>query len=134
MKISPVAGNGQAMGNVDVGRQVNPVKMERARAIARGEMVPQDAEAEQAERSVQDVRKIKMNTQSTPEQPESSNTLPIEEPVVDEATKPLSPQFAALAKQKRAIQVKEMELKKREDALAAGGTKDGTPDLIAKLK
>jgi hypothetical protein len=137
MKISPVAGPGQALGNVDVGRAVNPVKMERARAIARGEMVTQEQEEVEAAPAAQDIRRIKMQTNRTTQQPElteSSKTLPIEEPVVDEATKPLSPQFAALAKQKRAIQVKEMELKKREDALAAGGTKDGSPELIAKLK
>jgi hypothetical protein len=36
---------------------------------------------------------------------------------VEEATQPLSPQFAALAKQRRAAQVKEAELTRREQAL-----------------
>lgn len=36
---------------------------------------------------------------------------------VDEATQPLSPQYAALAKQRRALQVKEREIQAREEAL-----------------
>lgn len=133
MKISPIA-QGQVQGSVELGHTVNPVKMERARAIARGEMVPELTEQAPEEKTKLDTRKIKMNTNASPLEAESSTPVSIEEPAVVEATQPLSPQFAALAKQKRAIQVKEMELKKREDALAVGAVKDGSPDLIAKLK
>ena len=55
-------------------------------------------------------------------------------PVVED-TKPLSPQAVALAKQRRANQVKELELKKREEALIAKETQSGNPqDIIARLK
>lgn len=48
------------------------------------------------------------------------DSLAPNEPSADpasDATKPLSPQFAALARQKRAIQLKEQEIAKREEAL-----------------
>ncbi len=51
-----------------------------------------------------------------------------------EATQPLSPQLAALAKQKRALQVKERELADREKALGErSSTQEGMIDL-ARLK
>lgn len=51
---------------------------------------------------------------------------------VTEVTKPLSPQFAALARQRRALQVKEREIQERERALASQ-PKDGG-DVLSRLK
>lgn len=143
MKVSPIAqGSGQTLGSVDVGRTADPIKMERARAIARGEKI-QEAPVQEEEKPKQNTRNIKMRTQQSvyrEEAPQhieetavSSNPLSNEQATV-EATQPLSPQFAALAKQKRALQVKERELSDREKALSAGAVKDGSPDLIARLK
>lgn len=146
MKISPVAQGsgtpGQSLGSVEVGRSTNPLKMERARAIARGE-VPKDASDPQSDRIQQDVRRIKMRTQRSTNREE-----PLEEPAETaqsstgdnteqgtvEATQPLSPQFAALAKQKRALQVKERELLEREKALTANPQGSGNEELIARIK
>ena len=48
-----------------------------------------------------------------------------------EDTKPLSPQFAALARERRALQVKERELAAKEAALTQN---PGGSDVIARLK
>lgn len=75
------------------------------------------------------VQRIKLNTRSStanqPLQPvvdgapsQNTNT----ETAVTEVTKPLSPQFVALAREKRALQVKERELADREKALAESPT------------
>lgn len=74
------------------------------------------------------VRSLKMNTKATPGVIETPPPAPAAEKVANpdtsdtaaetvEATEPLSPQLAALAKQKRALQVKERELLAREEAL-----------------
>lgn len=76
------------------------------------------------------LRTLKMNVNRTPglELPPEASALvegevapvedkAIEEPKPPEVTEPLSPQFAALAKQRRALQVKERELVDREKAL-----------------
>ncbi len=49
-----------------------------------------------------------------------------------EDTQPISPQLAHLARQRRALQVKERELKAREDAMKATPQSDGVP--LARLK
>lgn len=51
----------------------------------------------------------------------------------DEETKPLSPQFAALARQKRALQVKESELRQKEELLTAREA-GNNPELLTRLK
>lgn len=157
MKISPIApGNGnQPHAGVDVGRTANPQKMERARAIARGE-VPPEAD-KQVERLQNDSRRIKMRVnrsperldvdnelvealspalennqevtnpidKTTPELPESSKTDTPDKGNV-EAIQPLSPQFAALAKQKRALQLERAEFEKLKSS--------GPTELIERLK
>ena len=72
------------------------------------------------------VQRIKLNTRgATPNtppvdnQPQPAVTSPVEA-LSTEEPKPLSPQFAALAREKRALQVKERELADREKALTAG--------------
>ena len=93
-----------------------------------------------AEVSRPDIKRIQMKTQASPERFDTPEPLPAEtentitsanEPEA-EVSKPLSPQFAALAKQKRAIQVKEMELAKREKELQAKSS-DGS-EVLTKLK
>lgn len=148
MKISPMAGGtgapGTALGAVDVGRTADPVKMERARAIARGEKVTEE-EKEVEERPKLNARSIRMRTQRSthldqdlnPPEPIKetlSSIVDAGEPGAVEATQPLSPQFAALAKQKRALQVKERELQDREKALTDSGTREGSEALIARIK
>lgn len=144
MKISPLSSStgqaGQNLGSVDVGRTASPVKLERARAIARGETVPEVPE-EQSEVSKPNVRSIRMRTQQSTNReepleqavnaiqsqsptnsseltPESSNPESTEAGSV-EATKQLSPQFAALAKQKRSLQLEREAFAKEKAAVEA---------------
>lgn len=84
-------------------------------------------------------RSMRMTTNATPGREE----LPLEEvpsnpdtgeAPADEATQPLSPQFAAIAKARRALQVKEREIAEREKALKAQpSTQPGGIDA-ARLK
>lgn len=152
MKISPVQGSGvpgQGLGAVSTER-TSPDRIAAAKAIAAGEKPIQVYRSEQhldpqAER-IQNIRKIKMRTQVSPdrdlteivtepdaEDPQGAIPDSTEASDVD-ATKPLSPQFAALAKQKRALQVKEREIQDREKALAEKSTTDGGSDVMARIK
>lgn len=86
----------------------------------------------------QRIRSVRMNTNATPGKveplPQDPLAIPDTEEGATEATQPLSPQFAALAKQRRALQVKERELADREKAVAERtGTQPGAIDL-ARLK
>lgn len=85
-------------------------------------------------------RVLRMHTNATPGLvPASEEELTIPDKgdpaeATVEATQPLSPQFAALAKQRRALQVKEREIADREKALSAqSSTQEGAVDL-ARLK
>ena len=88
---------------------------------------------------VESIRALKMTTNATPlANMQMPQELPIAAPneqteATVEATQPLSPQLALLAKQRRALQVKERELKEREKALQAQGTGNTAVD-IARLK
>ena len=88
---------------------------------------------------VQQLRTQLMRTNASPEQyelpPEKvGNPHDNSEALVDEETKPLSPQLAAIAKQRRALQIKEREIADREKALSEKpATQVGGVDL-AKLK
>lgn len=74
---------------------------------------------------VEALRSIKMHTNATTShmEPQSAAELPIsdinEPNLTVEATQPISPQFAALAKQRRALQLKEREILDREKAFLA---------------
>lgn len=154
MKVSPLAVGGQpgaAIGSAEVGRTADPTKMARARAIARGEKVEDQPPAQEPRQRV-DLQKIRMHTQRsthrdeipvepevTPEVPaapqqELSSTPESNEQGNVEATQPLSPQFAALAKQKRALQVKERELQEREAKLAGQPNTEDRDKLIERIK
>lgn len=137
MKVTPLGASlGVAGADVVPTRTIG--KIERAKSIAAGQE-PQALGDPQAERAQASLKTIKMKTQVstnrddtpivTDEVPTVDNNEPAE---VVEETKPLSPQFAALARQKRALQVKEREIAQREEALKAqppAGT-----DFEAQLK
>lgn len=159
MKISPVAQSsgqpGESLTSTNVGRTADPIKMEKARAIARGEKVPDQPADRDADRSRPDVRRLKMRTnfstnrdehlnvpkETTAEKPDKQADIPDQSSIQDpseqgvtEVTAPLSPQFAALAKQKRALQLERADIDKQKAELAElKGMKPST-DLIAKLK
>ena len=140
MKISPVSSTGgqpgQAIGNVEVGITANPLKMDRARAIARGETPPE--QSQQAQRVEQNVRSLKMRTNFNTNreeqvlEPQSIISESIE-PAAAEVTQPLSPQFAALARQKRALQLERAALDK-EKAEMSGSGKMSRQEFLAELK
>lgn len=86
---------------------------------------------------VQNFRALKMSTNANPTYIQSplEQSVPSQEQSVSdssgesgEATQPISPQFAALAKQRRALQVKERELLAREKAMSSPS---GQTDSIA---
>lgn len=83
------------------------------------------------------VRTIKMSTNATPgrlDAGEPSILPPDEAPEAPEDTQPLSPQFAALAKQRRALQVKEREIADREKAFQSQSSTQGGAIDAARLK
>lgn len=92
---------------------------------------------------IANIRALKMATNANPTAiPEETaaqeltisddNSNKVEPSPAVEATQPISPQFAALAKQRRALQVKERELLDKEKALLA--QTQGSADLIPKAR
>lgn len=152
MKISPIA-QGTGVPSAEIGtastQRSSPDRIAAAKAVAAGQspmrLAPSDNYVDpQVERAQNSIRKIKMRTNVSPdrfdlvenaqEQPESAIVDNNETTPEAEETKPLSPQFAALLKQKRALQVKESELLKREQELQSRASTDGSPDVISRLK
>ena len=142
MKISPLGSGGTMSGAVE-GKGISPDARTRAIAVASGQEIPETSGDTQVDK-IQSTKRIKMNTQQSTNRHETQEVLPevitetptpdaIEPAQEDEVTKPLSPQFAALARQKRALQVKERELADREEALKTQ-VPAGNEDLLAKLK
>lgn len=150
MKISPVAASAPKSVNPNEGQSVNPDRLARAKAVAIGQ-APEAATSErsndpQVERAQASIKKIKMRTQRSPDRHLRLEEPAVTEPVATEAasaaaesdtldateqtvvaseeTKPLSPQFAALAKQKREIQLATQKLEAEKAALAASRTQD----------
>ncbi len=82
----------------------------------------------------QNIRSLRMSTNATPGHVETPplSTPDTDEPVADEVTQPLSPQLAALARQRRALQVKEREIADREKALSTQAPTQG--DLVSKAR
>lgn len=134
MKITPLGGTGIP----GAGAVIAPTSQDRKAAAVKafnGEsnvtMTPSDTPIDpQLEAQQLNVRKIKMNTNASPDRiediqeqipnaNEEQTSIPdtIDQTKTTEVTKPLSPQFAALAKQRRALQVKEAELAAKEKAL-----------------
>lgn len=159
MKITPVAQGSGVPADTSTGQTADPGKLARAKAIAAGQEIPQSGD-QQVDRTRASLKKIKMRTQVSQNRhefqevpqdtvdavldaaPNTVNTVEIPtpdvvEPTQAEETKPLSPQFAALARQKRALQVKEREIAQREEALETqpGPNMDeyvSKADLLAK--
>lgn len=151
MKISPLSNGGgspgQVLGNVEVGRTANPMKLARAKAIASGQE-PVEQVQEETSQLKPNPRSIKMLTQRStnreelvPEQAEEvvqaapESSAPVTSEAVVEETKPLSPQFAALAKQRRALQLERAQLDKDKAAFEAQpAPTTGSDELLARLK
>jgi hypothetical protein len=135
MKISPMApGNaGMPSQDLNIGAvTVGPDRIERAKAIAQGldpVELPQPSGDPQVDKI--NTKRIKMKTNVSPDRPAiapeapevpeatpAMSTLDVSEPApVVEETKPLSPQFAALAKAKRALQVERAQFEKEKASL-----------------
>lgn len=114
MKISPVSSVGTTVG-----------------AVSAGSEAPQTMS--------QKIRALKMSTNATPGRMETAPVEPevplsdTSDPAASEATQPLSPQYAALAKQRRALQVKEREIADREKALETKSSTQGDVVTLAQL-
>lgn len=159
MKISAVPANQPvATINPDEGRSVSSERAARVLAKLTGATVTEHPDAApvadpQVARAEASIKRIRMRTNQTPAPRELTQEAPPVEnvaaaasagnvsdqvestPAATEATKPLSPQIAALMKRERAAQVKEAAIEAREKALAAkeaGTTPE--PDLINRLK
>jgi hypothetical protein len=150
MKITPIgAGSGAGAVLAQTGTQAtSPDRKEAAKQAFLGgspmKISPSDTPIDpQVEKAQANIRKIKMNTNASPEQ-YLQEAAPVEAPSVipdasvqanptTEVTQPISPQFAALARQRRALQVKESEIAKREAALTNQVPNANSID-IAKLK
>lgn len=134
MKISPVAGTPTINQPSTTG--LAPDKLARIKGIATGQPVEQ-AEEDKSKLLAATQNKIVMNVNRTPGGTEIGDADgavegALEETVKTDAivqanegsevTQPLSPQLAALARQRRALQVKEREIAEREKALDGGQT------------
>lgn len=146
MKVSPVVGTPTINNSSQSGN--SPEKLARLKAIASGQA---PIEEEDKDKSAPTGNRIVMNTNRTMQRdisppdtnipndehdksdksPESDiPDASVQATGVAEATQPLSPQFAELAKQRRALQVKEREFAEKEKALG-GSTK---AELEARIK
>jgi len=152
MKISPSSGGASNnFGQVTPSSQSTASGAKRAAAIAAARceatirVSPSDVPSGDVVAKPDEPKRIRMKTQASPDRGleelqaladpiQESTNIPAEEQVnAAEATKPLDPQRAALAKQRRALQLKEREIADREKALANAPTKDGS-EVIARLK
>jgi hypothetical protein len=145
MKVTPlVQGTGVPSASNVSQTSTPPSKIQRAKAVMQGQEVPRETQSSgdpQVDKAQASLRKIKMKTQMSTNRHEVQDpvqtvvealagpaqaeiptpdtveqALPVETGTVEE-TKQISPQFAALAKMKRSLQVKERELAQREEAL-----------------
>jgi hypothetical protein len=149
MKVTPIRQGTAAIISTPNGQSASPEKIARAKAIVAGEPAPTPAE-QRPETTTEKLRKIRMKTNVTPgprefpsgpveaaPAPAAADIIDNVEPVpaAAEVTQPLSPQYAALAKQKRALQLKESALAAREEALKQSS--DSTTDaksLVERMK
>jgi len=159
MKINPVAAGAAspAQTNPDEGRSASPDRVARAKAVLAGgtaSVVPKEeptlTDDPQVTR-VTKMRKIKMKTNVTPEyipsQPLEEISQTTEPPITDtsdinesavassEEIKPLSPQYAALVKEKRALQMERAKLEQERKAFDSQGTDTkSAQELVERLK
>lgn len=155
MKVSPLA-SGTALVNPNEGASADPDRLARAKAIAMGQEAPETTQKSadpQVDRAQNSIKRLKMKTQMSqnrhmqpieaPVEPvveteplaeaappvEASDKTAINEqtPEASEDTKRLGPQFAALAKERRAVQLLKQEVLAKEKALETQAT--GTKSL-----
>lgn len=151
MKISPVAGTPTIPKPASTGLSVE--KLQKIKSIAMGQAKGEPAHEETVdlEEKVPPTDKVlKMQTLKTPEpinapQAGEGGGIPLDQAAQEngisdagvqanpepEATQPVSPQVAALAKQRRALQIKERELAEKEKALSE---RDGKTHSRAELE
>lgn len=138
MKINPIAASTPTV-NPNEGQSASPNRIERAKALAAGKQPSEQAPAPKQDKG----RSIRMSTNANPTvvdevlQNAAVTDTPANNEQVEgsEEIKPLSPQFAALAKEKRALQIAKAEFDKQKTELEAK-SKDTTSsaDLIAQIK
>lgn len=137
MKITPVVGTPTQQQNTQTGN--SPEKLARLKAIASGE-TPVVREAEAKPKFVTTPRITLRTNHNTGELAPEDTPIETQIAISDESvqatetaevTQPLDPQLAQIAKQRRALQVKEREIAEREKALTQGPT---SGDLVARLK
>lgn len=154
MKITPLAGPtsapGTALGTVEVTRSASPDRMERAKAIAAG-ADPTQALPEQKDPQLErpDARRIKMKVNRTPlSQPVQQVETATEEPqaltessIPDntsnapaEATQPLSPLAAQLAREKQAVRQERAEIARLKAEIEAARGNLQPNNFEAELK
>lgn len=147
MKISNLAVGGTPGVNLS-NQQQSTDRIAVAKAIAAGETPIRVTQSEnnidpQVERARLDIKKIKMRTNRSPDRfngelEEAPDASAISDTVVPaqvvEDTKPLSPQVAAIAKERRAIQRERMELENLRKELTTQKPSDGSEELISRLK
>lgn len=144
MKITPISQGtgtpGTILGNIEIGT-TNNSKKESAKKAFLGEKIEEKESTNLQNQIGLKKRTLQMKTNATPERyletateqlqshsAENDKTAKIDHSEATqgaEATKPLSPQFAALARQRRALQVKERELAEKEKALQTNQTQSG---------
>lgn len=156
MKITavPKGAGAQPTANPNAGASASPDRIAKAKAAAAGQdpAAAQTQQAQHPETVTEKLKRIRMRTNVTPGPREYAQTeVPQTETVIEnpavvtqeadisdtteptseapEDSKPLSPQFAALVKAKRALQVKEREILAREEALKNGS--QSTQDVNA---
>ncbi len=129
MKISPVQGTPTIPQPSSSG--LSPEKLVRLKSIAAGKEPPAENSPDAVKTQPPSQEKtIKMNVNRTPELLDALQQTPIKEETgisdtdvqtkpVPEAIQQVSPEVAALAKQRRALQVKERELLDKEKAMQA---------------
>jgi hypothetical protein len=130
MKISAMpagaGGNpGTDLGNVNVGVTASSERLAAAKALAAGqEPAREEIERDPETGRIQSVRRITMKTNASPDRYDAQVAAEAPAEAVDstktdetgqtnaavESTQPLSPQFAALAKERRALQVMKREI------------------------
>lgn len=159
MSLMPAGAGGSPgvdLGNINIGVTASAEKLAAAKAVAQGQEKPDGIDSEIAiavkeelER-VRSPRRIKMTTNYSTNRDESAPiaqaevSAPAAEGPVStisdkdgqaqaavESTQPLSPQFAALAKERRQLQVMKQELAKEREAIAAAKTENPS-DAVSK--
>jgi hypothetical protein len=139
MKITPIAGAG--MGAIQTNTSGSSSMKEAAKQAYLGQTPTRIAESDTPvsdaiQTVARDIKRIKMRTQRSPDRIEEmpAEVAPAQAPVADaasatldpnvqaiqpEVTRPISPQLAEVAKQRRAVQVREQQLLAKEEALKA---------------